>query len=322
MRHSPVVVERSQVIDAPPELVWSLLSSPKAWALLSGPELVPVRFAFDVTAPEGGRLRVVLGLGRGGPQCVLYEISGEVPGQAMSLHTPGTLPPGQERLTLSAAPQGRGTRATITTSNLVARGKSKASVKAFWQVRLEIWLRNLSAVIEGRSAWPEAGIGPGLRAACSPRAPLTSPAEVSASAVIMAPVGQVWQAIYAPESALLIDPDHVVCAGQVPGTPTRQVGEIQYIVRREDDGRIGARACVVTELTDQHSALTADITPPHVEVLHLVTPAQHGTQLQLTFRWPARTRKNQALKRHLADSIQAQVDGYKKVIENADHAEP
>jgi hypothetical protein len=97
---------------------------------------------------------------------------------------------------------------------------------------------------------------------------------------------------------------------------------MQYVVRREDDGRVGARALVVTELTDQYSALTADITPPHVEVLHLVTPAQQGTQLQLTFRWPARMGKHQALKQHMADSIQAQVDGYKKLIENAASAEP
>ncbi|HEV2240420.1 MAG TPA: hypothetical protein VGR98_05200, partial [Streptosporangiaceae bacterium] len=72
-------------------------------------------------------------------------------------------------------PQGHGTRATITASTLVARGSSKGDLKAYWQVQLEIWLGNLSAVIEGRSPWPDAGMGPGLRAACSPRAPLASP---------------------------------------------------------------------------------------------------------------------------------------------------
>jgi hypothetical protein len=314
MRHSPIVVERSQLIDAPPERVWSLLASPEAWSLR------PARFAFDVTAPAGSRLRVVLGLGRAGPVCVLYEISGEMPGQAISLHTLGTPSAGGERLTLSAAAQGRGAQATIMVSSPVARGNSRGDLKAYWQAQLEIWLGNLRAVIEGQSPWPAAAMSQGLRSACSPRAPLASPAEFSASSLVRAPIDQVWQAIYAPESDLLTDPGHMICAGQVPGTPTRQVGEMQYFVRREDDGRLWASACVVTELTDQHSALTAAITPPHIEVLHLVTPAQQGTQLQLTIRCPARTAKRQAQKRHMADSIQAEVDRYKKLIESADRA--
>jgi hypothetical protein len=126
MRHSPVVVARSLVIDASPERVWSLLSSPEAWSLR------PAMFAFDVTPPPGSRLRIVLGLGKAGPICVLYEIAEEVPGQAISLHTPATVPPGRERLLLSAAPQGHGTRATITASSLGALGSSKGDLKAYW----------------------------------------------------------------------------------------------------------------------------------------------------------------------------------------------
>lgn len=311
MRHSPVVVARSLVIDASPERVWSLLSSPEAWSLR------PAMFAFDVTAPPGSRLRIMLGLGKPGPICVLYEIAEEAPGQAISLQTPATLPPGRERLVLSAEPQGHGTRATITASSLGARGGSKGNIKAYWQVQLETWLGNLSAVIAGRSPWPDAGMGPGLRAACSPRAPLALPAEASASALIRAPIGQVWQAVSAPESTLLIDPGHGVCAGRVPGTPPGQVGEMQYFVRRDDDGRLGATAGVVTELTDQHSALIAAIAPRHTEALHLLTPAPEGTQLQLTVRWPGGRVKNQAYERYMAAGAQVAVDGYKKLIENA-----
>ena len=311
MRHSPVVVARSLVIDASPERVWSLLSSPEAWSLR------PAMFAFDVTAPPGSRLRIMLGLGKAGPICVLYEIAEEAPGQAISLHTHATQPPGREHLLLSAAPQGPGTRATITASSLGARGSSKGDLKAYWQVQLETWLGNLSAVIEGRSPWPDTGMGPGLRAALSPRAPLASPAEASASALIRAPIGQVWQAVSAPESTLLVHPGHVVCAGRVPGTPAGQVGEMQYFVARDDDGRLGARALVVTELTDQHSALIAAIAPRHTEALHLLTPAPEGTQLQLTVRWPCGRVKNQAYERYMAAGAQVAVDGYKKLIENA-----
>ncbi len=98
-------------------------SSPEAWSLR------PARFAFDINAPQGNRLRIMLGLSRAGPICVLYEISEEAPGQAIPLHTPATLPPGRERLSLSATPQGHGTRATITGSSLVARLRSKADTK-------------------------------------------------------------------------------------------------------------------------------------------------------------------------------------------------
>lgn len=78
----------------------------------------------------------------------------------------------------------------------------------------------------------------------------------------------------------------MVCAGQVPGTPAGQVGEMQYFVRRLDDGRLTAAACVVTELADQHSAETATIAPRHTEALHLLTSVPEGIQLQLTTRWP------------------------------------
>jgi Polyketide cyclase / dehydrase and lipid transport len=316
VRHSPVVVARSQVIDASPDRVWPLLSSPEAWSLR------PAKFAFDVTAPPGRRFRVVLGLGRTGPICTLYGIPEEVPGQAIFLERWTARPPGRERLSLSAEPQVHGTRVTITASSPGARGSPKGDIKAYWQVQLETWLRHLSAVIEGRSPWPDAGMGPGLRAACSPRAPLASPTEVSASALISAPIGQVWQAVWAPESELPKDPGHMVCTGRVPGTPERQVGEMQYFVRRHDNGLLTASACVVTELTDQHRAVTATIATRHTEILHQVTPAPQGTQLQLTVRWsasnsPADRVKNQARKRQMADWVQAGVDGYKKLIENA-----
>jgi hypothetical protein len=125
---------------------------------------------------------------------------------------------------------------------------SQCTARAGWVAIRLVCCRGWLALC-GLSPWPDAGMGPGLRAACSPRAPLASSAEASASALIRAPIGQVWQAVSAPESTLLIDPGHGVCAGRVPGTPAGQVGEMQYFVRRDDDGRLGATAGVVTELT-------------------------------------------------------------------------
>jgi hypothetical protein len=137
--------------------------------------------------------------------------------------------------------------------------------------------------------------------------------------MVNAPVSQVWQAVCAPESYLVQDPVHMVCAGRVPGTPSGQVGEMQYFVRREDDGRLTARALVVTELTDQRSALTVGIAPRRVEMLHLVTAREEGTHLQLTCRWPRPTSRKwkQAVMRGMTDTVEA----YKTLIENTNRAD-
>jgi uncharacterized protein YndB with AHSA1/START domain len=315
LRDSPVVVERSQAIDAPPEQVWSLLSSPAAWSLR------PYTFAFDTAGPAETRLRVSLGINsQGRPYCLLHEVRDEVPGQVIRLHMLGILPPSRQVLTLSAAPDGHGARATIAVTQSVARGGLKTAARAYWRREAEVWLGNLRAVIEGRAPWPAAPMPPGLQVACSPRALLRAPAEASASALISAPISQVWKVIHAPESARLADPEHVVCAGQVPGTPQCQAGEMQYFVMRLDDGRLWPTVLVVTELTDQHSALAARLTPPHDEVLHLLTTAAGGTRLELTYRWPASIGKKnpQAWKRRMADRVQAQVASYKKLIEDPD----
>jgi uncharacterized protein YndB with AHSA1/START domain len=150
-------VERSQVIDASPQRVWALLSSPEAWALR------PAAFAFDIRPSTGERLRITLGLARAGPYCVLYEITGEVPGQTISLQAKGPRSLGREQLTLSAVAQDGGTKTTITARNQLVHRASKASVKAFWEVQLQIWLENLSAVSQGPE--PIAGRGDGTRPA-------------------------------------------------------------------------------------------------------------------------------------------------------------
>ena len=154
MRHSPVVVARSQLIDAPPERVGSLLSGAEAWSLR------PTGFAFDVTAPAGSRLRVALGLSRAGPICGLYAISEEVPGHAVSLHALGTPTSGSQRLTLSVASQGRGTQATIMVSSPITRANSRADLTAYWQEQLETWLGNLRGLYRGPAPVASCGHGP------------------------------------------------------------------------------------------------------------------------------------------------------------------
>jgi hypothetical protein len=302
------VVERRRVIEAPADRVWSLLSSPEAWSLM------PASFAFDVVPSGASQLRVVIVLRQDGPACVLYEVSGDLAGQVMSLTS---LPSGQVRLRLSAEPVNRGTRAILTASTQPARRSVDGDIRAFWQVRLDILLANLEAVFQGSRPWPEAAMDPGLNAACRPREPLVSPAEVSASTLIDAPAGVVWDAIHSAGSQALADPERFVCAGQVPGTPVGQPGEMQYFVTRDDQGRLSSSAVVVTELNAPHSALTAVVAPSRIDILHQVKSTQGGTELTLTCRSPARKKGQAVVRQRIADDLQASLDRYKMVIETA-----
>lgn len=308
MRSSRVVVRRRRVIDASADKVWSLLSSPEAWSLN------PASFALDLFPPGAGRLRLAITLRRGLPACLLYEVGDDVAGQVMSL---SMLPSGQEKLRLSAEPSGHGTRATVTVTSLPGRYAVTAEIEAYWQVRLEHWLANLDAVLQSSRPWPGAALDPGLNAACHRREPLISPAEVSASTLIDAPVGEVWDVIHAPGSHVLADPRHFVCAGHIPGTPVGQPGEMQYFVTRDDQGSLRSTAIVVTELNDQHSAMTAVIAPWRIDTLHEVMSTPRGTQVTLTCRWPARRRGQAAERRQVGDSLQANLSRYKMLIENA-----
>jgi hypothetical protein len=66
----------------------------------------------------------------------------------------------------------------------------------------------------------------------------------------------------------------------VPGTPSRQPGEMHYSVRRHPggDGPLLGSVTVVTELADQRSALTVQVGRPHTEMPHTLTPEPEGTR--------------------------------------------
>jgi hypothetical protein len=305
--NSRVLVERSRVIDAPPERVWSLLSSPLAWSLRIA------SFAFDICPPSVGRLRLSIGLRGTHPACGLYLVTDEIPGQVISCRS---LPSGQEGLTLSAEPHDHGTRVTIAATSLAER-RSKPAVTAYWHVRLDDWLGNVDAVFRNSRPWPDGDMDPGLNAVCRPTVPLVAPAEVSASALIDAPAALVWGAVHNPGSQVLFDPEHFVDAGHVPGTPISEVGEMQYSIARDADGRLSPTVIVVSELAGQQSARTVLVAPGRHETLHEVTPTPDGTELRLTHRWPARRKGLEAEKRRQAERLAASLDGYKALIEKA-----
>jgi hypothetical protein len=310
--NSPVLVEKSRFINAPAEQVWSLLSSPQAWSLRIA------SFAFDIVPASEERLRLAIILRKTRPACLLYEVTEDVPGQVMSLRT---LPAGRERLTLRAQPADTGTLATIAAASLATGSTVKGEVKAYWQVRLEAWLANLESVILGNHPWPDNAMDPALSAACRPSGPLLSPAQVTASTLIDAPQDRVWDALEAPGSHVLTNPDKFVGAGHVPGTPTGQVGEMQYVITRDDKGRLNAATIVVTELAGPHRAVTALVGSRRFETLYEVASTPNGTALTLTYRY-AHDKGSPTDKGELTAVLQANLGRLKTMIENGSNDQP
>jgi len=162
---------------------------------------------------------------------------------------------------------------------------------------------------------------PALLRACTRRELLRNPAQASAAALIRAPISQVWDIVCAPASLRHADPQRVLYGGQVPGTPSRQPGDMQYYVHGHPagDGRMTASVYVLTAVEGQRSALIVQLSAPHFEVLRTVTPDPGGTRLELTYRWPARTprKSREALGRLMAGEVRATVSSYRDLIEAA-----
>ncbi len=314
MRLSQLTVERAEVIEAAPDRVWALLSSPEAWSLRRA------RFAFEVTALPSTRLRMMIGMSSRDSFSTLYQVREEVPGQIMTLHTPDAAPPRQV-ITLAAQRRRRATIVTVTVADTVAAG-AKPDARAYWRRELEIWLGRLREVLEGRRPWPGPAMHPALLRACTSRELLRNPAQASASALISADASQVWDIVCAPASLRHADPQRVLCGGQVPATPGRQPGEMQYYVHAHPagDGRLSASVYVLTAVEDQRSALSVQLSAPHFEVLRTLTPDAGGTRLELTYRWPASTprRSREALGRLMAEEVRATAAGYRDLIEGGE----
>ena len=312
MSGRPVFVERSQAFGAPAGHVWPLLSGPGALALRPG------SFAFDGVAPPAARFRVVLSVPVTKPICVVYEVREEAHGRAVSLTLPGRQPHGGEVLTLSVVPERAGSRVTIQVRNVVANRKTQAVLEDYWQRALPPWLAGLCDVAEGRAPLPDGRMPAGLQAACTPAALGARPASASASAAIAAPAEAVWEAVCAPESAILMHRAAWVHAGVVPGTPTRQVGEMQYLISHLDNGQLRNTVTMLTELSARRFALISNVGKAPLEILHHIEPDGQGTRLELTFRWPAGTPNGLAVARSMADTARHRVRAFKELIENPD----
>jgi hypothetical protein len=320
MWDSTVRVERDQAVDADPEKVWALAGN------LAALSAMPARFAFGVPVPVPAtdRLCCLLVVSRS-PHCAVLDVREEVPGQMIAWQTRNTQPAGKQVITLSVLPRSRGCTVRVAVSDVVRR-TAKAQYKQFWRGHLETWIGRLRGIAEDRAPWPSTTIPADLREACSIRVPLEKPAQVSAAALINAPVAAVWEAVWSPESVRLIDPGHIAYAGHIPGTPEREAGEMQFAVRRHPGDRFTANVRVVQELTGQHQVVYQDLGPPYDEIVHVVTPAEGGTRLELACRWSASADRGGAYRGSadrsggkaedgVAKHMRDMADGYKAVIE-------
>jgi hypothetical protein len=313
MWETAMQVEREQAVDANPGEVWALLGN------LAALSAMPARFAFGVPAALAGtdRLCGLLVVAKT-MTCAVLDVRQEIPGQMICWQTRSTQPAGRQSFTLSVLPQPHGSVVRIAARDVVPR-QSKIGYEKYWRTELRAWLDRLRAVAEGRIPWPETGMPADLQRACSTRPPLKRPERVSATVLINAPVGPVWEAVWAPDTVRIIDPEHVAHAGHVPGTPQREVGEMQYFVRGHARDRFTAAVHLVTELAEERSAVTRHIGPPHDETHHLFTPVPGGTRLELACRWSAHgsTTGGKNTAASMAKNLQEMADGYKTLIEKS-----
>jgi uncharacterized protein YndB with AHSA1/START domain len=315
MWETTVVVERSQLVDGPQDRVFSLLADPAVWSLRPG------HFAFEVAAPPGsGRLYCWLRANRDHMKWAVLTVREEVPGQAISFRTPAPeVPQGEQVFTLSATPEGARVKVTITVRQTVLR-RSELHTEGYWPGRLKFWLDGIRAAVEGMRPWPGTGIPPDMWRRYAGRRELKNPVTSAVAGLIAAPPEQVWEAFYAPETLRIARLENVLCGGRVPGTPERQVGEMQYEITRHADGKLWPFVSVVTELVPGHSSLAQSTGLWRVEMYQLLTPVAEGTQVELGLHLPARGLKRSRREdvMHSAPTqLQTILNAYKAVIEES-----
>jgi uncharacterized protein YndB with AHSA1/START domain len=301
-----VKVKRSLAIHAEPDRAWSLLASPAVWSLRAG------CWAFDVTGPAGtGPVRISLRrTPSGGVACYALEVTGGQPGRPVRLGS-ASQKTAALAYTVSVVPAGQRARAVIGVKARVRRG-TVLDARPAWRKDLTAWLRECAAVLEGRSPWPGDDMPVGVRTACTARMTAQATVNVPAATLISAPADRVWQVLWDPATSLLLSPG-AVAAGQVPGTPAGQAGEMQYTVTRTPDGELRAAIVVVLEVATGHSAVTRCIDRVETEMHYLLQPEASGTRLTLACRYyPPVTKDHTDL---LQDGITEFAARYKTLLE-------
>ena len=315
----PVSVTRECSIATPPDRAWKLLSSAEAWSLRPG------HHAFDVPPPAGmPPLRVIARVRSGRAGCSAMELAvppaAGQPGKSLIIRSTGLPAPAAVTLTIRVAPEGSGTRATITARQPAKLG-AWLDVKAKGGGNLADWLSECGAVLTGRRDWPGQAVRPDVLAALAAPLPAGKTVEASASVLIAVPPARVWQATWDPATSLALPESNTVAAGFVPGAPVGRPGEIQYSIARSPrhGQRMLAHLQYVREFEPGRMALTRVTGLIGCEVLHLVELAPGGTRFTLTFRFTdARVRR---AKEKVQADTEKEVAKYKVLLEGTSAAQ-
>lgn len=312
MWNATLLVEQELAVEAAAKTVWALIRSPAALSAR------PDRFAFDVPADVAGTDRLCCLLADDEAiTATVHDVRQEIAGQMICWQARGPQPAGQQTLTLAVAARPGGSTLRLSVSDVVSRLHA-TSQQARWQTHVRAWADSLSKIAEGRAPWPPSEMPLRMRQKCSVPRTLKDSMRVSAAAVVHAPAAAVWETVVAAETVRRMNPQQVAYAGQVPGTPPRTAGHMQYVIYRHPGERFTANVSVVMEFTEGVSAVTQGTAPPHVKVYHHVTPVAYGTRVDLECRWPAQA--SQAARKTMAADVTRQlqetVAGYKALIED------
>lgn len=305
-------------VDSPPELAWSLLSSPHVWAL--NPRGCVM---FDAPGPDqplwllAGHLPGNPGVGE---QCRVFEPSTTPTRMELEL-LPGARDP--LRFTLSVVPRSGGSSdISVTRTRPLPRDRGRgngaeAAMKLMTR-ELDEWLSVIRDVLEGRNPSPAGEIPPQLLRAWTAERRIEQQVTKSAAVLIDAEPDAVWDVLHSTWSPAVEGWPPVVCAGNVPGAPLGAVGEMQYVVFRRRDGSLVGSVDVVIGYEERRTLVFQDISSWGGRNRYQLSAEPGKSRLEVTCEWPGaklavNTGANAA---RLLESPGKFLDGYKTYIES------
>lgn len=277
------------VANAAPDRVWSLLRSAQAWSLrrrscltfdLPGPGDAR-NGGGDAARPDSGGLRFYLGETSPGVAAAVLQITQEVPGELISLQTADR----RWSWELSVSHGRRGTSMHVAASRVVSRDV-KVDHEHVLRDSHKAWLKSLCAVCEGQRPWPGSGMPEALRQACLASAPVAAGVLASASTEVNAPPDRVREAFDTLGFIRSVQPESLLCCGDIPGMDGGQLGGMRYYVYRRASGELST-AVSLRAASSPSGLVVRRVTPPCGETTTRFEPSGAGTRLEFTQRCPA-----------------------------------
>ncbi len=276
MRVVAIKAEWSVAVRADADRVWHLLQDPAIWSLKAN--------AFMFAVPGADRLCFWVGMtALGLPNNGLYELAEDDRARSVTFREP-TQSRHYYRLAVRRGRPGL-VRVHIEVARYAPRLRASA-VEFAARAGLERWLSRIQAVAENRRPAPSDLISAQVQRLCLqvPQQPKDW-ISVTEMVVVRADPSAVWAAMRVPHFDPSSQSEQVTC-GFVPGTPVGQPGEMQYFVRRLEDGALKSDAVVVSAVGDGLDAVTHRVGPPYDQVRYRVSADSGQAKLEMTWTGP------------------------------------